>query len=495
MVNILPSRATCANLIKLYFAASDRLYQTILPRSFIEEFSGFYDGKSTHGSFLPRLLCVLCIASKLNLRMKASESNGRATIHIPTAWVLVREWLDEKARTDPLDIWTLQIRLLNFLAAKKSLVQKPIVWAELGYLVRAGMEMGLHRNPIQGTVTSAGDKECRRRLWFTLIELDLHASTQRNGLCAFTWETFSCAPPSNLDDHEIDPNAEDVPPSRPLEEITANHLQAYAASTLAVRLQVSELLASLGTFQSSLYHEVLRIGRELVKTEIDASRLFPHVPTTPESDYGEWHREVRICLHLRLPLLALYRPFALDCADCPYEIQHDYLALCMSVLTSLNVDYYPHYFAMPHTVLSLLHEAMADAVYGVCHFVMRARGPGWEHAGRSQLGLFGWEIGFILQTVDGALERWLKCVDLSDSDSVGDLVALSIVWGMVQVGTLDEKVLRVQRGLDRILAFYSQRVTLGPVSCFFLFSVSAFALGVIADMTVMLAGDVVYRPW
>lgn len=226
MARILPARETCDNLINLYFAASDRLYRTILARPFMEEYNRYWDRKDTHDSFLPRLLCILCTAAQLDQDLHDLGRNEPATIHIPTALSLATEWVKKRLKTDPSDIWTLQGRLLVSLAIMDFQTRQSLKWTDLGTLVRMGMEIGLHQGLTQGAVTSAAEKECRRRLWFTIMDQDIQTSMQRKLPCAFRLELVGCASPSNLDDDEINPNVEDVPISRPLDEITENHLQA-----------------------------------------------------------------------------------------------------------------------------------------------------------------------------------------------------------------------------------------------------------------------------
>lgn len=327
------------------------------------------------------------------------------------------------------------------------------------------MEMGLHLDTDQAAATSAEDKERRRRLWFALMELDLEASAQRNLPCAFSWEAVLCPSPSNLNDCDIKPNVENVPPSYALEVHTENHLQAYAWSTLEIRTRASKLLARLPTFGG--YDKVLEIGNELKqKANSIVGSFYAFPPKPPIVDHNKWYHQVRLDLHAwRLPLLALYRPFALGHADCPPAIQHEYLASCIFVLDSLNVDHRAGGLILPRTVKAVFHEAMADAVDGVCHFIKRVNQAGWSHRVGGHPAAFGWAIGHLLNIVDLALANLLGFVELCDSGNIGNLVVLSIVREIVDVGTLDEKVAKVQHRLEMLRRSYTRLVTEALVSC------------------------------
>lgn len=160
---------------------------------------------------------------------------------------------------------------------------------------------------------------------------------------------------------------------------------------------------------------------------------------------------------MRLSLLVLYKPFALGYHNCPEEIQHAYLTSCLTVLTYLRDAHPAGAPAIPRKELSVLYEAVADAAYGVCYFVKQARGPD-KHGEENRSEILGCKVGDMLQIVDVVLEKWLGFVKLTDSRHFGDLIAVSIMWEMLQVGTSDEKVGKMQMRLDRILGFCSRRV-------------------------------------
>lgn len=478
MTKMLPPQDVCNKLIRVYFLESEGLYRTTRLSVFEKEYNEFWDGESnTHDSFLPRLLCMLCLAAQFGKGWRGRDRDGNATIHIPTAYALVGEWLDERTRTDTFDISILQTKLLHFFARKLISAKKSLVWVEVGYLARMGMQLGLHRDPmIQGASISAGEKESRRRLWFTLMELDVQTSIHLNLPCTFSWASVACASPGNFDEKEIEVDTLDVPFSRPLEQVTENHLQAYASGTLRVRTQAVELLARVGAWN---YEEVLTITRQLEKTLTNIAKLFPTALgkplSAPSSGHPEWRRRVYLDLHVRVPLMAIYRRYGLRNPDCPPDIRRGFLNSSMAVLAFLEVDRGGGGGASSdggdpsatRVMLSMLRGVMVSAVLIVCHFIKSARGPDWEDGDGGAPEIFGWDVDCLLRTVDTALEKMLGFVEMTGSASVGELIALSIVREVVQAGSISEKVGEVQLRFDRIMgACLKVAASMAPVSCF-----------------------------
>jgi hypothetical protein len=329
---------------------------------------------------------------------------------------------------------------------------------------------------IQGPFISAGERESRRRLWYTLMELDLQTSIQLYLPCTFRWENVTCISPGNFDESQIEViDKPDVPIPRPsIEEVTENHLQAYASETLKVRTQASELLARTGAFD---YAQALIISRQLGKTLVEIARFFPTALGTPKSapssGHPEWRRRVFLDLHVRLPLMAIYRRFGLRDPHCPPEVRRCFLASSMTMLALLEVDHGGGASSdgcdpsVTRMVLSMLRGPLIHAALVVCHFIKSARGADWQNGVGGVSEIFGWKVDRLLRAVDTALEKLLGLVEMAGSVSVSDLISLSIVREVVQAGSVGEKVGEVQVRFDRILGACSKvAASVPPVSCF-----------------------------
>ena len=94
------------------------------------------------------------------------------------------------------------------------------LWILLGTIVQLAMHMGYHRDPRHFKGMSPFTGEMRKRVWATIVELDLGISAQM-GLPRLIkqWHTDT-SEPSNLQDTDFDKTTTEMPLSRPETEFT-----------------------------------------------------------------------------------------------------------------------------------------------------------------------------------------------------------------------------------------------------------------------------------
>uniref|UniRef100_A0A0D2YG62 Xylanolytic transcriptional activator regulatory domain-containing protein n=1 Tax=Fusarium oxysporum (strain Fo5176) TaxID=660025 RepID=A0A0D2YG62_FUSOF len=94
------------------------------------------------------------------------------------------------------------------------------IWILTGNTVQIALHMGYHRDPKHFKGMSSFAAEMRRRVWATLVEMDLVLSAQM-GLPRMIkqWQTDT-QEPSNLQDSDFDKTTVEMPPSRPDTDLT-----------------------------------------------------------------------------------------------------------------------------------------------------------------------------------------------------------------------------------------------------------------------------------
>ncbi|KAJ5190101.1 hypothetical protein N7472_009115 [Penicillium cf. griseofulvum] len=94
------------------------------------------------------------------------------------------------------------------------------IWILLGIIVQLSMHMGYHRDPKNFHGISPFDGEMRKRVWATMLEVQLGISMQM-GLPRLIaqWQT-NTTEPSNLQDNDFNKNTVTMPPSRPETDLT-----------------------------------------------------------------------------------------------------------------------------------------------------------------------------------------------------------------------------------------------------------------------------------
>ncbi|KAJ3462564.1 hypothetical protein MRS44_007350 [Fusarium solani] len=274
MTDILPKKSVCDRLIDSYVDTSETIYRILHLPMFTEQYNLYWEGKLQSEYFLPQLLSLLSIASRFETKTKGLGNERAEGVHIPTACALVRTWLDSLRGKQLVEFAVLQVEVLLLHAQRMITPRIQDSWTSLGSIVRMAMTMGLHRDPSEfepRVPVYLG--EMRRRMWFTILDMDLHISLASNLPCLVRDGDFTCRPPRNLDDAELFPDMKDLPPSKPIDVVTDNQMQVYAAMTLGVRMKVAHMLNRIDTIRD--YQEILDVGAKLERFLDDINYIFP----------------------------------------------------------------------------------------------------------------------------------------------------------------------------------------------------------------------------
>ena len=472
MADILPDRLVCDRLIKLYFVISEGFYRMVHIPSFQIEYTQYWVSGTCNSGFLPRLLCMLCVAARFGTETRGLGQDRSAGIHIPTACALVRNWLNEIKKLKMADLTMLQVELLLLHAQRTIIPYHEASWAQLGYVVRMAMTLELHRDPSELPSLTQFQSEIRRRLWYTLLEMDLHISLICNLPFSIRDGDYTCKPPANIDDSYLAPGAKHPAPALPLDHYTSNRLQAYTSRTLPARLEAATLLFHLQDVDS--YDPIVSAGQKLESILSDVNALFPRHACllNPEDKHKEWRQRIMLDVHARRPLLALYRPFALGAVDqqCQPHIEQTYLKSAMAILTYPD-ELNPRTEGCADVVamyLFIMRKEVIESAIGICWFIKRAlhfaqeqknhdnHSPEGEHPPSSGWGLdndiekYPWSIASMLRTVERTIERLISIIPDSCGD-MRDVLALCVVFSAVCPGSLEDGLAQINSWGKRIL--------------------------------------------
>lgn len=486
MADILPNKAICDRLLDAYITVSEGLYRVIHVPTFRAEYETFWQQHQQQGglphlqqrgpvseAFLPRLLCMLSLGARFDTEKRGLSQDRSDGIHAPTACVLARAWLDSLRGKQLVDLETLQCEVLLLHATRMVSSRNQESWTQLGFIVRMAMTMGLHRDPDEFPQLQLRPfyAELRRRLWYTIMDMDLHVALACNLPCAVREGEFTCRPPRNLDDLDIHPDMRQLPPSKPIDEPTSTQLQAYASRTLHHRIRVASIINRLDTLRD--FNEVLDCGAQLERLLDDVNHLFPRARNTallnPAAKFKEWRMRALLDMHVRRPLLALYRPFALSTVDCPASITSSYLKSSMVMLTYMDeldpsMVGFTDVSAMYHVVMK--HDIL-QAAFSVCYFIKGAQDeertrlamsngqlpPSPSMLQRHHHDLGGgmvWSAQGMTRAVSTTLDSFVTMVKDSSCD-LKDTVVLSVVLNSVLGGGVEERANRIREGVAKIV--------------------------------------------
>ena len=93
-------------------------------------------------------------------------------------------------------------------------------WILIGVVIRLALRMGLHRDPSHWSNIRPLQTELRRRLWMTLYQMDFFTSTQVGLPRVIKDSQCDTHSPGHFFDHDIGMEDDEMPPERPLTDLT-----------------------------------------------------------------------------------------------------------------------------------------------------------------------------------------------------------------------------------------------------------------------------------
>ncbi|KAF5591817.1 transcriptional regulatory [Fusarium pseudoanthophilum] len=223
------SRPVVDRLVSRYFNSFEMSPAVLHSVEFLKEYEEFWDDPSAVSPlWLGLLFTIMCLATQFE---KFRLDPG---VQSPAALSMERD-LQKMADTYRLRIgqclvlgnytkggpYVLETLMLYIAAELFSSTDAEIdIWILTGNTVQIALHMGYHRDPKHFKGMSSFAAEMRRRVWATLVEMDLGLSAQM-GLPRMIkqWQTDT-QEPSNLQDSDFDKATVEMPPSRPEAELT-----------------------------------------------------------------------------------------------------------------------------------------------------------------------------------------------------------------------------------------------------------------------------------
>ncbi|KAI9370147.1 hypothetical protein BJX61DRAFT_108083 [Aspergillus egyptiacus] len=320
LVAMLPSRQVVDDLVVLFLTHIESTHRILHIPSFLKELDDFWAKRFApelvSPAFVVQLLLVLACAWNLADFAALELKNGYSLLcYTAINWVLYAEKWIENARIKRPDITVLRLHILLIIAQIKHGMKRSKAWLTTATLVKQAMLAGYHRDPSLYTKISPFNKEMRRRIWTTIVELDLQISLERGMPPSVQESDYDTAPPLNLNDTDVDETIEELPAERPIEELTDCSFQAILTQSLPLRLRACTLMHSPRI--KCCYEEILRVDWEL-------NRHLSNLPDWKTSEIGNAHKGDKATLvkamlenKIGLSLLSIHTPFAIEASREP----------------------------------------------------------------------------------------------------------------------------------------------------------------------------------
>lgn len=241
---LLPDRATCQDLMELYFKYTGCIYSIIHRPTFWHQFSEYWVGGLKEplpflAVMLAAMSCSRCMRLDDVARYEGASSAGREQA---TTWLnAVEKWLSQQSHKHTT-IVTFQIPCLLLEARRTNSIKIKRQYTKAQSLVSDALAAGFHRDPAElGPKTTPFDREMRRRIWSSILEYELGAAVARGLLALSPNLPTSCLSAANVGDEDLVPGQE-VKHVQPDSVFTESSYLRFADKTRALRNEINNLV-------------------------------------------------------------------------------------------------------------------------------------------------------------------------------------------------------------------------------------------------------------
>lgn len=248
LASMVPDQKRTDALVQEYFATIETTYRVLHTPTFFQSYKEFWkDSGNVSAAFLAQLL-VICACVNSSVEGGPTGFNGRSSAvrDMAVHWLESSEkWVDQQSQKH-MTLECFQVQILIVIAKRLNCVKIKREWTVAGHLLRLAMASGLHREPtFLSKSISVFDQEMRRRLWYTILEIEMQASLDRGMPAAIHPHDWDSLPPLNIHDEDFDLTTDKMPPARPMNEFTRTSFLCVAGQHLHLRLDMLSRINSI----------------------------------------------------------------------------------------------------------------------------------------------------------------------------------------------------------------------------------------------------------
>ncbi|KIW15629.1 hypothetical protein PV08_05677 [Exophiala spinifera] len=270
--SLIPAREVADELISMYITRFEATHRVIHIPTFIETYKRYWNNPQTVqtasvAQFLLAMATALSCRELLRWDLKIGDKS-MATRQAATTWIQACEsWISSNT-TRPLfrRLSMMATNCLLVIAKRANNIQRNENWTATGALLRSAMAAGYHREPDGRANITVFYREMRRRIWATVVELDLQAAIERGMPPSIREDDFDSRAPLNINDDAIYESATEAPVALPLQSLTDTSSQAVAYRSLGLRLRICALINNYPhKAVGSQFDEVFSLDKEVMK--------------------------------------------------------------------------------------------------------------------------------------------------------------------------------------------------------------------------------------
>jgi hypothetical protein len=209
------------------------------------------------------------------------------------------------------------------------------------------------------------EQEIRRRLWSTIVELELQASFDR-GLPSFAGTIpADCGPPNNLADEDLDTRMSQLPMPAPVETYTPSSFLQLSQRSLHLRAELNKLIN--GSSKNFSFKELLAYDENIHQQLQDLPHWAKSLQESEAVNPPSVVAAITLDIQLRQYLLPLHIPFA---QQARLSMRHSYSRLVCINTASTILEYHSKLTASGNFCLNILRDDVFRAALSLCHHLI-----------------------------------------------------------------------------------------------------------------------------
>jgi Fungal Zn(2)-Cys(6) binuclear cluster domain/Fungal specific transcription factor domain len=246
LLALLPEREEAKRFAVVYFEGFESSYRVLHAPSFWREWQELVESPGgARAPFLVVLLLVVAIGRVIDPKETVFRYVGPSSLAREQAIdviVSANAWLEQQSRKHTT-LEYFQVPILLHVLKQVTVVKKKRSWEDARAFMTNALAAGFHREPslLSGRI-SVFEQEIRRRLWATMVELELQASMERGMRSSTSGLTWDCAPPLNLNDEDLTEEMESLPEPHREDEYTGASFLVIAQKSVSLRISINAVL-------------------------------------------------------------------------------------------------------------------------------------------------------------------------------------------------------------------------------------------------------------
>ncbi|KAM7215918.1 hypothetical protein V8F06_008676 [Rhypophila decipiens] len=337
LIDLIPTREVSDRLVGAYLRTFQPLLGILYLPKFQEDYDTFwFNPSSTSQEFQVILILLMTVGTAL------SDDCALGIQPItPLRWIsALTDWLASRNIKSLLCMDGVRIHCLILLAHQTRAARWDTNLVSTGSLLQLTARIGLHIDPdrhLTPITTSPAEVEARRRLWATVLELELQASMADGTLLSRLGDDDACVLPLNIHDARLE-TATMNEPAVATDEATQSSMQILLIKTLPARLAILRFIN--GTRPENPYERVLQLSTALSSILEECTGVIESYRRSPGHASPTVFHINLFNLFVHRFFLALHYPFAVQARS---SLSYYYstkvcldtsLMLCLSCSTS-----------------------------------------------------------------------------------------------------------------------------------------------------------------